>query len=652
MTIEELQSKYGEEPDWENIPAMDFYQVLDGNRDLWEALHNDGVLLAHQIFQPIRRRVITDLYFANLFFWDANPFGGPDTPISENKITLESHKHLIDMFVKKNPDLSVANQTSIKNRLILYPRGTQKSSLGIFDVIQWVLLDPKIRILVISAADDLAAAIVDEVRGFFTIKEPVPTLMNMFFPEHCLQEKDLPASGEFSTPEWTKLQIRRREATIMSRGLTAAVSGFHFEVFHGDDAVETRNSTNDEQCKGVRKRYGISRNTLRKFGYTTLLGTRYHEEDLYGDIIAKAEMGEFTNEEYSICEKKTYNPGKGVEILIGQEMTIKADAEMEMVKYNVPRQLWFRKAGRLGVTLLMPHESTYEECLVRYEDDPEAYETQRRQNVMPPTQQMFTRELILKNTVNWMDLPLYGRVTHCWDLNGGKGKKDNDMCVGTACLWDSNGVGHIIDLVCANYPTHVSIAQAVVQFARKHHPDTISIEDSLGMRMIEPTIWAEADKTGDDFVKNLVRHIYWRPVDTTKDAKKNRIASLYPQVLYGKIKFASTLPERERMITQFIKPITKSSKNDIPDCIAFQMHFQPNAPATKEQRDKIEAEMKRRREQEIGKSTWEMLFTENQGINYPPINYEVPQEEVVMQSPSPYTESDGLDNILGYGLTG
>ena len=650
MTLDELIEKYGEDVDFETVPAMELYEAVDSYRSTLEALHEEGAIQAHRLFQPVRRRVISDLYFANLFFWDANPFGGPDTPISENKITLETHKHLIDMFVKKNPDLNVANQSKVKDRLILYPRGTQKSSLGIFDVIQWILLDPKIRILVLSAADDLAGAIVDEIRGFFTIKEPVPTLMNMFFPEQCLLEKDLPASGEFSSPEWLKLQIRRREPTIMSRGLTSAVSGFHFEVFHCDDAVETRNSTNDDQCKGVRKRYGITRNTLRKFGYTSLIGTRYHEEDLYGDIITKSEMGEFKTEEFGICEKKTSNPSKGIEILIGAEMTIKSDAEMEMVKYNIPRASWFRKAGPNGVTLLMPHESTYEECLVRYEADPEAYETQRRQNVMPPTQQMFTRELIVKNTVNWMDLPLYGRVTHCWDLNGGKGKKDNDMCVGTACLWDSRGVGHIIDLVCANYPTHVSIAQAVVQFARKHHPDTISIEDSLGMRMLEPTIWAEADKTNDEFVKNLVRHIYWRPVDTSKDAKKNRISSLYPQVLYGKLKFASTLPERERMINQFIKPITKSSKNDIPDCIAFQMQFQPPAPQSKEQMEKVQAEMKRRREQEIGKSTWEMLYTENQGINYQPINYEIPQEEVF--DANPYRESDGLDNILGSFLIG
>src|SRR5580692_1540871 len=181
MEFSEFIQKYGEDPNYDTVPALDLYTLLDENREVLESLHGTeegkSLLPAHFLWEPIRRRVVTDLYFSTLFTWNANPFGGPDTPISENVITLESHKNLLNMFVKKNPELSVANQSKVKNRLILYPRGTQKSSLGILDVIQWILLDPKIRILVLSAADDLAAAIVDEIRGFFVIKKPVPSLM-------------------------------------------------------------------------------------------------------------------------------------------------------------------------------------------------------------------------------------------------------------------------------------------------------------------------------------------------------------------------------------------------------------------------------------------------------------------------------------------
>jgi len=642
--------------DWDKISDWDLYKALDDNRELWKTLQEEECLKGHFLYDVVRDRTIRSLYFLNLFLWDANPFGGPDTPISENLMTLENHQHIIDMFVKKDPTKSVANQSKIKTRLILYPRGSLKSSWGIFDVIQWVLLDPKIRILVLSAADDLAAAIVDEARGFFIIKEETPTLMNLFWPEHCLQEKDLGPSGSYNSPAWARMQIKRRETTIMSRGLTSAVSGFHFEVFHADDAVETRNSGTDEICLGVKKRYGITRKILRTFGYTNLLGTRYHEADLYGDIISKSELGEAHTEEFSISEKKISNPGKGVEILIGAAMTIKPDAEMDMANHNLAKHLWFRKAGPNGVHLLMPKVLTYDTLLVNYEDDPEAFETQMRQNVTPPTAQMFTREMILKNTVNWMDLPLYGRITHTWDLNGGKGKRDNDMSVGTACLWDAKGTGYIIDLIAQNFPNPVSTAQAIVRFAVKHHPDVISIEDSLGVRSLSPTIEAEADKTDDAYVKQLVRRIYWRPVDVSKDAKKNRISALYPLVLYGRIKFTSTLPEREKLIEQFIRPVTKSSKNDIPDCISFQTFFLPVPPANPEELKKMEAERKNMIEYQRGRSQWDMIFNESWQNPYreyiPEERYEIPIDESSFLDQRPYIDNEGLDNILGAGLIG
>lgn len=646
-----------DEIDWEQASDWDLYQALDENRELWKTLTEDDLLNQHYLWDIVRDRCVRSLYFLNLFLWDANPFGGPDAPITDNLMTWENHKHIIDMFVKKDPTKTVANQSKIKTRLILYPRGSLKSSWGELDVVQWVLLDSKIRVLVLSAADDLASAIVDEIRGFFIIKETEPTLINLFWPEHCLLEKDLGPSGSYNSPAWAKLQIKRRETTIMSRGLTSAVSGFHFEVFHGDDTVETRNSGTDEICIGVRKRYGITRKTLRTFGYTNLLGTRYHEADLYGDMIEKSQIGEAHVEEFNISEKKISNPSKGIEILIGAAMTIKPDAEMDLVKYNLPKHLWFRKAGPDGVHLLMPKVLNYDILLVGYEDDPEAFETQMRQNVLPPTQQMFTRELILKNTVNWADLPLYGRVTHTWDLNGGKGKKDNDLCVGSACLWDSKGVGYIIDLVAANYPNPVAIAQAIVKFASKHHPDIISLEDAVGVRMIQPTIEAEADKTDDAYVKQLVRRLHWRQVDLSKDAKKNRISSLYPLVLYGRFKFASTLPEREKLIEQFIRPVTKSSKNDIPDCISFQTMFLPPVPQNEAEQKQIAEQIKFRRQQDIDKNTWEMLFSEGWNSQYrayiPPEEriYEYPKEEIY-QNPRPYADNDGLDNILGFGIIG
>ena len=646
--------------EYEALSDDEFYKVLDENRETWKMLHEEGVLSGHAIWEPVRTRCVTSLLFLANFTWDSNPFGGPDEPVANNMMNSDNHDRIVSMFVKKVPGKKLADLDEYKTFLTLYPRGSAKTSWGIQDIIQWVLYDFKIRILVLSAADDLANQIVDEARGYFKIKDPEPSLMNMFFPEHCLPEKDFPQSGTYTSPAWLAKGIDRREPTLMSKGATGTLSGFHFDVIEGDDIQETRNSS-DQQCLEVRKKFGITRKTLLKHGYLLLRGTRYNMEDLYGEIISKAEVGEFDTKEFSITEKKIVNQSRKTKILIGAAMTIKADAEMEMAKYNTPRNLWFRKAGEEGVVLLMPKvpAMSYGTLLVDYEDNPEAFETQMRQNVLPPTAQMFTRELIVKQTVNWMDVPPWGRVTHTWDFGGSKGKPGSDLSVGSSCLWDVNGVGYINDLVAENYATPVMLAKGVVNFAKRHHPDVLSIEDSQNAQYLKPTLEQEADLSGDDYVKALVRRIYWRPVDTSKDAKKNRIGALYPIVLYGRIKFMMIAHDiYEKMITQFIRPITKTSKNDIPDCISFQRDFLPVAPMSEEEKKKYEEQAKARsqfeRDQARQKATWVQLYEENQGTNfYPEPIYELPTEdEEYVPAGNPYEDGSGVDNILGTGIIG
>lgn len=643
MLLEDIYEKYGADLDWQEIDADDFYLYLHGSREMFEALHEEGLLKTHAIWEAVRERCIRDLYFLSQFTFDSNPEGGVEADPSDNILTRESHQKIIDMFVVKDPNKSIANQSKSKTRLILYPRGGQKSTFGILDLIQWIFLDPAVRILFLAAADDLTSDTVREIKGFFTIKEARPTLMNMFWPEHCALEKDLKGEGQFTTPAWTSRQVERKEPTILSRGITSTVSGYHFEILHADDAISNRNSENEEQCLAVSKRYRLTRKTLRSFAYTNLIGTRYHEADLYGDLLAKNGTDKYPEAiltEFSVCCKKLTNPKTGFAALIGSAMTIKPEIERDLATKNVPRDRWFAEAGINGVELLLPKVLKYDDLLVEYNDGPEEFETQMRQNVLPPTRQKFDRPLLLKSTVSWVDLPVYGKRTQTWDLAGGRGKSENDNCVGSTCLWDAKGVGYIIDLVVENYPNPVAIAKGIVNFAVKHKPDILSIEDAQNARFLEDTIIREADLTGNESVKNLVRRIHWRQVDTQKDAKANRINSLHPLLVYGRMKFVNYLPHKEKMYAQFEKPVSKGSKNDIPDCISFQMIFQPAIQESDEIRQQREAEQKQFIQEERRKSQWYMLYEEN---NNPVYEYEKQEEEPQFFTPPP---SDN-DSVLG-----
>ena len=663
MDLEEFYSKHGENPDWSSVDALDFYLLVDSKRTEFQALADVGILNQHFLYPNIRRRMITDLYFLCLTGWDSMPDGGIEVPLSENVMNLENHKEMISMFVKKDPDLSLSKQKGFKTRLILYPRGTQKSSWDYLDLVQWILLDHTVRILVLTAADDMAGDTVDLIKGYFFIRESFVSIMNLFWPEHCLLEKDSGKSGDFTTPMWTRKQITRKEPTIMARGITATISGYHFEIIAGDDAVSDRNSLTTEQCAAVKKRYYLTRKTLRSFGFTNLVGTRYHEDDLYGDIISKTQVGNFKTENISLCVNRITNVEKGMDILIGAAMQIKLDCAAELAKFNIPRREWFRKAGRDGVVLIMPGNPhlTYDKWLGDYEDDPETFSTQMNQNCLSAVASVFTEELLLRAVIHWNELPVMGRRTACFDLNGGKGKKDNDFVVGNCCLWDDKGIGYIIDLVRDVFPNPTAIAKAVVTFCTKHHPDILSIEDALGSRMLQPTIEAEADKyrhprTGepDEFVKNLVRRIHWSPIDTREDSKRNRINSLQPLLMYGRMRFVNYLPYMDQLKTEFVRKITRGSKNDIPDSISLQIPFMPvpaATPQSQEDKDKREQELRKQQQEVRDKSAWNQMFEDRNNIWYenpaPP-----QQQEYLLDDYQQPSHEEGLDNILGAGLIG
>src|SRR5882757_2470040 len=117
----------------------------------------------------LRYRCKTDLY------WFAKEILGMDALVER------VHRPVCDTFVQKKPGKSLADQSTTKERLILLGRGHFKTSLDEADIIQWILLDPNIRILVMSGKSDVAEAMVRNVKGHFQTNEKLRAL----FPEHC-----------------------------------------------------------------------------------------------------------------------------------------------------------------------------------------------------------------------------------------------------------------------------------------------------------------------------------------------------------------------------------------------------------------------------------------------------------------------------------
>lgn len=647
------------------IPDEEFYQVIDEKQSrhaLAKKLEDLGTekylawLLTQDYAIEMRRRMKADLYFLSRYIlWETNPESAGKS-FADNHICEHVHRRLCQMFVQKDDSKSIGEQDLLcKERMILYPRGAMKSTVDVCDAVQWILNFPSIRILFLTAADDLAVGFVDETKGHFVEHLYEKSLMNLFFPEFCVTEKELGSEArmEFTCPVWKKLGKVRRERTLMSASITATLSGLHFEVIKGDDIISNRNSENEEQCAKVIKQINVSvRKMLRPFGYFDAIGTRYADEDYYGHVIEK-NVGRLSRAS-GPCWETIQNLDTGLKILVGRAWELKPEVVAEI---EVGR-LKFLDLKEEHYNLLFPEVLTYSFLRQEQARDEISFEGQYNQNPRPASSTPFPRALLMKSTVPFDKMPFRGPVSQTWDFAFSK-KKGRDYSTASCAVWDEKGRCYVTDLIRGRF-LHNDLAKAVVDFAMKWRPFVIGIEDAGGSKFLEPAIIAEAQRTGQPQVIAVCSKIDWVTPDNQKDAKKMRMAALHPWLENDRLKFASYLPHLDALYSEFERCLHSHHHDDIPDVISRQTKYAP-AMANLIQQNEI-------RTGNRADAAWHLLFEE--GYAHPLTGFllehnpESGQLEWVTQplpnpivTPGPesrpaLTPAPGLDPILGSGIIG
>lgn len=602
MTIVELVAQYEGDPD--KIPNDKLYEFLceDTTRarlaellapykktlkaaadekdkvkreEILKVSKNDlDVFKNHPFVVSVRRRCKRDLEWLVCYFcWETNPEGA-GRPLTDNKITRDSHGPILDFFVKKDDTKSIADQDTWKLRLLLWPRGGMKSTIDVVDSVQWILNFPEVRILYLTGDDDLAVGFVDETKSHFVEKRDEPSLMNLFFPEFCVQESKMGNEFEFTCPVWAEKQIIRKEPTVQAASITSSLSGRHYEVVKADDAITNRNTENEEQCRKIAKKISVSARPgkmLRPFGYFDAVGTRYHDDDYYGMVI-EHNVGEI-NTIAGKCWTRVENRTTNQLVLIGRAIVIKPDTAVKLEKEGRP--VTYGEAGVDGCDLLLPDIMPYSFLMGEYNDDEETFEGQLNQNPRSLTSTTFDRPLLLRSTVRFDEMPYSGPISHTWDFAGPfNNKKGRDYCTASSAIWNDKGTCFVNDLIRNRFKPN-DLAKAVVEFAVKYHPFIIGIEDAGGAKFLEPAIWTEAGKTGDQHVIAVCGKIDWITPDNQKDAKKMRMGALHPWLVNNRLKFANYIPFLQVLYDEFEKCLHSARHDDIPDVISYQPRYAP-----------------------------------------------------------------------------
>ena len=290
--FDEVVDQYGSPPD---IPNEVLYDYLIENKQNIINMSKIEDVTKFKLGVEVRRRSQRDLkWLAKYFLWDAMSVSeNGELPISENIFLDPQYDIFADLFIKKDPSVTILNASSVKTRILLWPRGGAKSSYDAIDTVQWVINYPSVRILFLTAEASLSTGFISEIKGFFTLREEIPSLMNLFFPEHCCLRKDMGAGNVFTTPVYKAKKTGRKEPTVRASSVGKTKSGWRFEVIKADDAVSDKNSETPEQCASISEKLFLAEKLLMPGGfYKDYVGTRYAEEEHYGIQIGRASCRE------------------------------------------------------------------------------------------------------------------------------------------------------------------------------------------------------------------------------------------------------------------------------------------------------------------------------------------------------------------------
>lgn len=502
---------------------------------------------------------------------------------------ISVHREICNAFVHKNPDETIFNQDTKKERLVLCSRGSFKSSLNRADAAQWIIAFPNVRLVIFSASPDLGEVFVKTVKEWFTITEkdgqgicdPRFKEFQQLFPEHMVSAAKKEAADQFTTPARTKSSV---EPTLMTLPLVGNTAGWHFDVGKWDDAVSDvncgPNSTEDSR-KQVGENIALKKKLIMLQGYKEYVGTPYASDDFYSSILER---------------------NRPEVVLIKPCWQVKPEAKHKRIE----------DLAETDVHLLFPVDGagqpqlTFQSLKREALDNPYIFSCQYLVSPEATKVVKFTEQLLSSHITQPDGLPQAGTYTcfSAWDL-AGSASSSSDFSVGAVGWFAKSGplAGRMFvrEIVMGRFSPS-ELEQKIASLAARWRVEGISIEGSPGSFFAETGIMRELVRCG---YSECPRPEFFK-VDTRKDAKNNRAASLESLLINDLLWFSAEIPIMDMVIKQFIgfKPHSKR-KDDIVDCVAHLSRHMPTnliIPANSQQIEQAKIDMLK------DKMLQEMLF--------------------------------------------
>jgi hypothetical protein len=534
------------------------------------------------------------------------------------------HQQICSTYVRKDPSKPLFEQSDVKTRMVLAPRGCFKTTIDLADIIQWIVCFPNIRILLLTGTQDLAWRMVADVKRQFQTNE----LLRELFPECCPPpNKKWGNDDEFTCPARTQ---SFREPTLSSSTLDSVKAGVHVDVLAIDDAVNEVNSNTPLQCQKTIEAYDALTYVLEPKGYTNINGTRYQPWDLYGKLLER-----HAEQLKRIAEAVDLEDDEEVEVVTFTYTILAAwtfKPEYKPIKDENGRWILTKK----DVNLLFPERLKFRELKKQYLNNPRAFCCQMMNNpdIAQDAARPFTSSLVEAHCIPHTQLPFPNACTDYifWDLAGPNQRKTSigrDYCVGVVGRLDTDGRLFIIDMVRGQWNATQQAAQIVGLAKNYPSVEYTWIEDSQGTRYLEPVIYNIAGQVKANIALRYVT------IPRFEGAKRFRIDALADFLKSDRLWFASFLPNLDTLKAELLDP--NPTHDDCSDAIALMVRELGMRPSYESLEEVSAPSLK-----EYHRQLFEQALFGDGDDEVP-----APVVEVLAPEPEPQTYTAG---ILGFGL--
>lgn len=171
------------------------------------------------------------------------------------------------------------------HQLLLLPRDHGKSALVAYRVAWEITRNPIVRILYISATQQLAVKQLKFIKDILTSDN-----YRYYWPEMVSEDlgsREKWTQTEFSVDHPLRKIEAIRDPTVFTAGLTTTITGLHCDIAVLDDVVVIDNATTEDGRDKVETQYSLLSSIETSDAREWIVGTRYHPNDLYGHLLTK-----------------------------------------------------------------------------------------------------------------------------------------------------------------------------------------------------------------------------------------------------------------------------------------------------------------------------------------------------------------------------